>query len=112
VPKPANVTFEQAASVLTALRDVGRVQSGQKVLITGATGVILIKAPLLSLVVSPKIRHVSEAPNQDDLLALKEFMESRKVTPIVGSTYPLSRTPEAIAYFAKGHALGKVVITM
>jgi NADPH:quinone reductase-like Zn-dependent oxidoreductase len=44
-PKPANITFEQAASTpisgLTALqgiRDVGKVQSGQKVLIIGAAG--------------------------------------------------------------------------
>ena len=43
--KPANVTFEQAASVpvaaitaLQALRDVGKLKSGRKVLINGASG--------------------------------------------------------------------------
>lgn len=42
--KPGNVTFEQAATIPTALvslqglRDTGRVQAGQKVLINGASG--------------------------------------------------------------------------
>jgi len=44
-PKPANFTFEQAAAVpisaltaLQAIRDTGKVQPGQKVLIIGAAG--------------------------------------------------------------------------
>lgn len=44
-PKPANLSFEEAASVpmaavtaLQALRDVGKVQPGQQVLINGASG--------------------------------------------------------------------------
>ena len=45
VPKPAGLTFEQAAAVpmagqtaLRAIRDVGRVQAGHRVLINGAAG--------------------------------------------------------------------------
>ena len=45
VPKPANMTFEQAASVpvaaitaLQGLRDAGKLQPGQQVLINGASG--------------------------------------------------------------------------
>ena len=212
VPKPAGITFEQAAAVpmsgltaLQALRDAGGIQAGQKVLIVGAgggigtfavqiarsfgaevtgvcsaskqelvralgadhvidyaqedftegeqrydlvldnvlrhsqpellraldrkgtlvpnggqfhkrwfasTGVLLVKAPLLSLVVPQRIRVCHERPGQSDLLVLNELMESGKLTPIVGSTYPLSRTREAISSFGEGHAEGKIVITM
>jgi NADPH:quinone reductase-like Zn-dependent oxidoreductase len=45
VPKPARLTFEQAAGVpmagqtaLRAIRDVGQVQAGQRVLVNGAAG--------------------------------------------------------------------------
>jgi NADPH:quinone reductase-like Zn-dependent oxidoreductase len=45
VPKPGNLTFEQAAAIpisgttaLRAVRDVGNVQSGQNVLVIGAAG--------------------------------------------------------------------------
>jgi len=77
-----------------------------------STGVMLIQAPLLSLLVSQRIRVCHESPCQDDLLVLKALMEAGKVTPVVGRMYPLTRTPEAIRHFGEGHARGKVVITV
>jgi NADPH:quinone reductase-like Zn-dependent oxidoreductase len=77
-----------------------------------STGVLLIKAPLLSMFVPQGIRVCSEHPNQSDLLVLRELMVSGKLTPVVGRTYPLSRAREAISYFGEGHAEGKVVIAV
>lgn len=212
VPKPANLTFEQAAAVpmsgltaLQGLRDVATVQPGQRVLIIGAGGgigtfavqiatslgaqvtgvcstskvdlvrslgagqvidyaiesvtasegrhdvildnvsrislprlrdlltptgvlipnggrfdkrwlanapVLMIQAPALSLLGSRKIRAIRLAPNLKDWLDLKDLLESGKVVPVVGSTYPLSQTSQALKHFAEGHARGKVVITI
>jgi len=50
--------------------------------------------------------------NKEDLLFLKELIEAGKVTPIIGRTYPLSETAEAIRHLETGHARGKVVITV
>lgn len=50
--------------------------------------------------------------NCDDLLLLKEFIESGKVKPVIDRTYPLAETPEAIRYLETGHARAKVVISI
>ena len=77
-----------------------------------STGVLLIKAPLLSMVVPQRIRVCSERPNQADLLLLRELLECGKLKPVVGRTYPLSQAREAIASIGDGHAEGKVVLTV
>lgn len=77
-----------------------------------STGVLLIKAPLLSMVVRQRIRVCSERPNQADLLLLRELLESGKLTPVVGRAYPLTQAREAISHIGAGHAEGKVVITI
>lgn len=49
---------------------------------------------------------------QKDIVLLKELIEAGKVQPVIDSIYPLEKTPEAIEYLGKGHARGKVVITV
>ncbi|MFF3724037.1 zinc-binding dehydrogenase [Streptomyces erythrochromogenes] len=46
------------------------------------------------------------------LAALRELVESGRVTPAVDRTYPLREAPEAIRYLAVEHARAKVVITV
>ena len=208
VKKPAGLTFEEAAAVgvsattaLQLLRDDGKVQPGQKVLINGASGgvgtfavqiakafgaevtgvcstknvelvrsigadhvidytredfragaerydVILdnvgdrsmadtrralaptgtllsnggghadgklgrvIRASLASMVVRQQGRPSVKTHNRADLVALKELLEAGKVTPVVGGTYPLGQTAEAIGHVAAGHARGTLVIAV
>lgn len=210
-PRPANLTAEQAAAVavsaltaLQGLRDHGRVQPGQDVLIIGASGgvgtfavqlakafgatvtavcsttkmdlvrslgadqvidytradfadggqrydVILdigghaslarlrralapqgtlviaggetggrwldgtdrqLRALLLSRFVSQKLTTFICQENHEDLIVLKELVESGAVTPAIDRTYPLPDVPQAIEYLEQGHARGKVVITL
>ena len=47
-----------------------------------------------------------------DLQDLKELLETGKVTPVIDRRYTLSEVPEALRYYGKGHARGKIVITM
>ena len=56
--------------------------------------------------------NVLSRPNQKDLVVLKELLETGKIVPVIDRRYPLSETAEAIRYVEKGHARGKVVITM
>jgi NADPH:quinone reductase-like Zn-dependent oxidoreductase len=51
-------------------------------------------------------------PNQKDLVFIKELLEAGQVVPVIDRTYPLREVPEAIRYLEKGHAQGKVIVTM
>ncbi|MBI5429928.1 MAG: NAD(P)-dependent alcohol dehydrogenase [Nitrosomonadales bacterium] len=207
VLKPANLSFEEAAAVplaamtaLHGLRDKGRIQPGQKVLINGASGGVgtfavqlaryfgaevtavcstgktdmaraigadhvidytredfttsgrqydlilavngnrsifdyrralsprgiyvmtggntsqlfqaLLLGPWISMLGKQKMGALSSKPNQNDLLLLKELLESGKIKPVIDRRYPLSELAEAIRYVEAGHATGKVVVTV
>jgi NADPH:quinone reductase-like Zn-dependent oxidoreductase len=73
---------------------------------------LLIKAQLVSRFVSHRIVQLTEKPSRQNLTALRDLVESGKVTPVIDRTYPLSGVPEAIRYVEVEHARGKVVITV
>jgi 2-desacetyl-2-hydroxyethyl bacteriochlorophyllide A dehydrogenase len=50
--------------------------------------------------------------NQKDLLLLKEYLEAGKVKPFIDRRYSLNEVADALWYLKKGHARGKVVITV
>ena len=210
--KPGNVSFEQAASVpvagltaLQGLRDKGKIQPGQKVLINGAAGGVgtfavqiakafgaevtavcstrniemvrsigadmlidytredftksgqhydvifdlvanhsfaarrrvlnrkgiyigagmvglggsairlvtrLITDPVFSTFVSHRFVTFMAKLSKEDLTILGDLMKAEKVIPVIDRTYPLSEVLDAIRYLERGHARGKVVITL
>ncbi len=208
VSKPANLTFEQAAALgvsataaLQLLRDDGKVQSGQKILINGASGGVgtfavqiaktlgaevtgvcgtanvetvrsigadhvidytladfrdgverydlildnvgdrsmadtrraltptgmlisnggghsggklgrVIRGAVTSMFVRQQARPSVKTQNRADLVALKTLAEAGRVTPVIGGTYPLGKTAEAIAKVAAGHVRGTLVIAV
>jgi NADPH:quinone reductase-like Zn-dependent oxidoreductase len=72
----------------------------------------ILRAPLLSLVSSQNLRPVISKETQEDLHALAELIEAGAVTPVVGKTYPLVDAAGAIREIDRGHARGKIVLTV
>jgi NADPH:quinone reductase-like Zn-dependent oxidoreductase len=56
--------------------------------------------------------NLSAESRHEDLVALKELIEAGKVVPLIDRVFPLAETAQALAYYGRGHARGKVVITM
>ncbi len=75
--KPANMSFKQAASVgiagvtaIQALRDHGKLQSGQKVLINGASGGVGTFAVQVAKAMGAEVTGVCSARNAEMVLAI------------------------------------------
>ncbi|MGB9358827.1 MAG: NAD(P)-dependent alcohol dehydrogenase [Acidimicrobiia bacterium] len=71
-----------------------------------------LRATLSSPFVSQTLRPFIAAPNQEDLLVLKELVESGEVTTVIDRTFPLDQAPDAMRYLGARHTQGKTVITV
>lgn len=73
----------------------------------------LILGPLLSRGGGKKVAMMGTArPNKQDLLFIKELLETGKVVPVIDRCYPLPETAEAIRYLETGRARGKVIVNV
>jgi NADPH:quinone reductase-like Zn-dependent oxidoreductase len=72
----------------------------------------ILRAPLLSLLTRQRLLPVTSKERLEDLQRLAELIDAGQLTPVVGRTYPLIEAPDAIRYLERGHAGGKVVVTV
>jgi NADPH:quinone reductase-like Zn-dependent oxidoreductase len=71
-----------------------------------------LRAAMLSPFVGQKLRTFVAKENARDLLILNENIESGRITPIVGRTYALIDSPDAIRDLETGRTQGRIVITV
>jgi NADPH:quinone reductase-like Zn-dependent oxidoreductase len=71
-----------------------------------------LPAKVANRFVSEQLKTFIANVKKDDLVALKDLIETGDVRPVVGRTYELNEVPEAIRYVETGHARGKVVVTI
>jgi NADPH:quinone reductase-like Zn-dependent oxidoreductase len=72
----------------------------------------LLLGPFMSKSDGRKMTSVMKKANQKDLLFIRDLLEDGKIRPVIDECYPLCKTAEAFRYFERGHARGKVVITI
>ncbi|HEY2397145.1 MAG TPA: NAD(P)-dependent alcohol dehydrogenase [Rudaea sp.] len=72
----------------------------------------VVYAKMLSPFISQKFGMMLAELNPDDLTTLRDLMQAGKITPVIDRTYKLSEVPDALRYLERGHARGKVVISV
>lgn len=71
-----------------------------------------LRALALSPFIGQKLGTFISSENAEDLEALRELIESGKVSPTIDRTYPLDEAAAAIRYMLEGRTCGKLVITI
>jgi NADPH:quinone reductase-like Zn-dependent oxidoreductase len=77
----------------------------------GPMGLIL-KGQAVSRFVRHRLALLTLKESRENLTALKNLIESGKLTPVLDRIFPLHQAPEAIRYLEEEHARAKVVITI
>ncbi|MED1470699.1 NAD(P)-dependent alcohol dehydrogenase [Bacillus salipaludis] len=72
----------------------------------------MVLGPWISMLGKKKMSTFLQRANQQDLIYLKELLETGQVKPVLDRCYKLSEVHNAFRYFAEGHAQGKVVLTV
>lgn len=73
---------------------------------------VLMIGPVVGRAGRKSIRLLAVRLGVQHLDPLVELIRAGKITTVIGRRFPLSEVPEALRYLGKGHAKGKVVVTI
>jgi NADPH:quinone reductase-like Zn-dependent oxidoreductase len=83
---------------------------------TGGGGVQILQAVLLGALVtitsSRSMGNIAAVAKKNDLVVLRELLETGKIRPVIDRCVALTEVPDAIRYIEKEHARGKVVVNV
>ncbi|MFC3462227.1 zinc-binding dehydrogenase [Aeromonas media] len=51
-------------------------------------------------------------PDGDQLTEIGELLDAQRIKPVIDKVFPFDQAKEALEYLAKGHARGKVVVSI
>lgn len=71
----------------------------------------MLLGPFISIIGNKKLGSMLVKPNRD-LSFMKEIIESDRIKPVIDRRYKLHEIAEALKYYGKGHARGKVIISI
>ncbi len=113
--QPYDLIFDAAAyrSVLDYKRALSH--KGIYVMIGGSMArmlQVMFIGPWVSMTGNKKMGFMMAKIIKKDMIILKQLLEDGKIVPVIDRQYKLSEIPEAVRYLEKGHARGKVIITM
>jgi len=72
----------------------------------------ILTTTIVSLFVSQRFVSFIAALRGEDLGVVSEMLRSGKVRPVIDRRYPLEQAADAVRYLERGHARGKVVVTV
>ncbi len=77
-----------------------------------ASGGRIVRGVVLFKFGSKRLGNFLQSTSHADLVTLKELIEAGKVTPVLDQSYPLNEAREALRHVGRGHARGKVTVTI
>jgi NADPH:quinone reductase-like Zn-dependent oxidoreductase len=80
--------------------------------VTGGFFRQILRAPALSLFTGQRLGPVMVKEDRADLQTLAEMIDAGRITPVVGTTFPLVDAADAVRELEGGHARGKIVVTV